>query len=170
MKKMITILGLVLISSTIFNSASFAGEVVKTCSFKIKMPGDSRVLSTTYQIIKNGAELIAKTTQTENGATNELPVESASIAEFSVRAGLTSTAPNMNEAERLIQGTEEYLNTPDFGNSFNVGLNLKSIRSAKVYQIGKFTHMGGSVIIEAKDKDGKKMGSFVTGFMPFACE
>lgn len=76
----------------------------------------------------------------------------------------------MNQAESLIQGTEEYLNTPDFGNYFNVGFDLKSIRSARLYKIGKFTHMGGTVIIEAKDKDKKEMGSFVTGLMPFACE
>jgi hypothetical protein len=29
--------------------------------------------------------------------------------------------------------------------------------------------MGGSAIIEARDENGKYLGSFVTGFMPFAC-
>jgi hypothetical protein len=61
-----------------------------------------------------------------------------------VISGLTSTTPNMNQAEILIQGTEEYINTPDFGNFFNVGLDLKSIRSAWLFKIGKFTHKGSS--------------------------
>ncbi|MBN8537134.1 MAG: hypothetical protein J0M15_08770 [Deltaproteobacteria bacterium] len=171
MKKMTTILGLVLISFTICTSASFAGEVLKTCTFNKKMPGDSRVIPTTIQIIKNGNKFIAKTIQLVNGTMNELPEESATISEFFVGPGLTSTTPNMNQAEILIQGTEEYLNSPDFGNFFNVGLDLKSIRRAWLFKIGKFTHKGSTVIIEAKDKYKNEMGSFVnTGFMPFACE
>lgn len=67
MKKMTTILGLVLILVTICTSASFAGEALKTCSFKIKMPGDSRVVPTTIQIFKEGTKLIAITTQSING-------------------------------------------------------------------------------------------------------
>ncbi|HEY8269550.1 MAG TPA: hypothetical protein VIG33_01570 [Pseudobdellovibrionaceae bacterium] len=170
MRAMLTIFGLLFVSSTYFTSTSFAEEIVKTCSIKMKMPGDNRVIPTTFQIVKSGNVLIAKTIQTVNGNSGELPNESASIAEFSVRAGLTANTPNMNEAENLIQGTEGFLNNPDIGSSFSVGLDIKSVRSAKVYEIGKFTHMGGTVIIEAKDKDGKEMGSFVTGFMPFACE
>ncbi len=54
--------------------------------------------------------------------------------------------------------------------SINGIMNELPIRSARLYKIGKFTPMGGTVIIEAKDKDKKELGSFVTGFMPFACE
>lgn len=167
---MTTVLSLVLISSTVFSSMSIAEETVKTCSIELKIPGNDRVIPTTFKIVKNGEKLIAKTTQTENNSVTELPEESASIAEYSVRADLKSTTPDMNQAESLIQGTMDYLKIPNFGSLFSVGLDLNSIRNAKVYQIGKFTNMGGTVIIEAKDKNGKAIGSFVTGFMPFACK
>jgi hypothetical protein len=171
MLKMTTILSLVLVSSTVITSNAFAAnEVLKTCTTDIKVPGNNLVVPTTYQIVNNGSALTAKTTQVVDGTVRDLPDEAASVADFSVRPGLTADTANMNQAEHLIQSTEELLATPEFGSSFSVGVDLKKISSAKVYQIGKFTHMGGTVIIEAHDKDGKEMGSFVNGFLPFACK
>jgi hypothetical protein len=66
--------------------------------------------------------------------------------------------------------TNDLLHDPEIGKYFSVGLDLTAIRHAVTYQVGDFTHMGGTVIIEAKDKNGKDLGSFVTGFLPFACK
>jgi hypothetical protein len=155
---------------TALTSLASAEEVVKTCDFVVKVPGQNQVGSTTYRIVQEGKVLSAKTTQTIDGKTSELPVETVLISEHSVRAHLTSKTPNMNQAEQLIAGTIEFLEDPELGKSFNVGVALQSIRHAKVYQIGKFTHMGGSAIIEARDENEKYLGSFVTGFMPFSCK
>ncbi len=55
------------------------------------------------------------------------------------RSGIVSRAEGLNQAEELIAGTMEFLKDPEIGSSFNVGLNLNSIRSAKIYQVGKLT-------------------------------
>ncbi len=149
MKKMTTLLGLLVTFSTILTSTAFAGEVVKTCTYTIKIPDHTRVIPTTYQIIKEVDKLVAKTTQTESGRKIQLDDEVATIEELTVRPDLTEQTPGINTAEYLIQGTENFLNNSE---------------------IGKFTHMGGAVVIEARNQAGNEMGSFVTGFLPFACE
>lgn len=153
------------VSSTIAS----AGELVKACSFTIKVPGNSKSALTTYQIFKDGSKLTAKTVQTVDGQTGELPLESVVMSEHSVRPNLTSKTNDMNLAEQLIAGTVEFLQSPEIGKSFSVGLDLKQFKNAKVYVIGKVPHMGGPAIVEARDESGKNLGSFVTGFMPFAC-
>jgi hypothetical protein len=145
------------------------GKVIKSCSLTLKVPGNSAEIPTLFQILKVGNGLVAKTTQTVNGAKVSLPDETAKVSDHAVRADITSSTANMNLAEELIVGTQEFLNNPDIGKSFNVGFDLKLVRHAKVYEIGKFTNMGGTVIIEAQGKDGANLGSFLTGFMPFAC-
>ncbi len=167
---MTTLLGLLITFSTALTSTAFAGEVVKTCTFTIKIPDHTQVIPTTYQIIKEVDKLVAKTTQIESGRKIQLDDEVATIDEFTVRPDLTEQTPGMNTAEYLIQGTENFLNNSEIGNSFTTCLDLKLIRTAKVYQIGKFTHMGGAVVIEARNQAGNEMGSFVTGLLPFACE
>jgi hypothetical protein len=165
MKKCFLLVSLIMISA----SFSHAEEVVKTCKFVVKMPGETAEIPTIYEIVKDGNVLSAKATQTMDGQSAELPVEAVTLSEFDVRANVDSTTPDMNQAEELIVGTEEFLANPDIGSSFSVGLDLKAIRHAKVYQVGEFGNMGGTAIIEAKDGTGKDLGSFVTGFMPFAC-
>lgn len=171
MKTIVTILSISFISMVISSASSaMASKIVKTCSFVVKMPENNSAVPTTYQIIQDGNNLIAKTTQLVNGKPADLPIEDVLMNDFSVRPGITTNTLNMNQAEQLIAGTDEFLKTPDVGAFFSVGVNLTLIRHARVYQIGKFTHMGGSAIIEARDENGKDLGSFVTGFMPFACE
>ena len=157
------------IGASIGASVASAADVVTTCAFTIKIPENTKVVPTTYQIIKDGEKLTAITTQIVDGTSLKLPEESVEVADYAVRSDLKSETENMNPAERLIAGTMEFLANPDIGSSFSVGLDLKAVRHAKVFQIGQFTNMGGSAIIEAQDADGKALGSFVTGFMPFAC-
>jgi hypothetical protein len=148
-----------------------ASEIVKTCNMTLKIPGNSKVIPTTIQIIKtDDQQLTAKTTQIVDGKSVELPIEEATIADFSVRENLTSKSSDLNEAESLISGTIDFLAMPDVGNQFSVGLDISKIRQARVFKVGKFTNMGGTAIIEARDGKQNDLGSFVTGFIPFACE
>jgi hypothetical protein len=145
-------------------------EVIKTCKSTLQMPDAQKVVPTTFEIVKNGNSLIGKTTQIIDGKSTQLPDEEASITEADIHADLaTLKSEDLNEAEGLILGTQNFLKDPEIGKFFSVGLDLKAIRHAKLFQIGKFTHMGGTVIIEAKDENGKDLGSFITGFIPFAC-
>ncbi|MCB0349540.1 MAG: hypothetical protein KDD38_00040 [Bdellovibrionales bacterium] len=154
-----------------FNIAQASkGEIVKICSFTVKFPGEASSVPTVYTIVKSDNQLIAKATQVVEKHPVNLPDEPAIITEFSVRADVSRDTPDRNLAEDLIAGTIEFLDSEEFRGEFSVGLDLNSIRQAKVYQVGQFTHMGGTVIIEARDQNGKAMGSFVTGFIPFACE
>ena len=161
-----TFLGILLLLLT---SWAQAEEVVKTCNFVVELP-DTQKFPTTYQIIKNGSEYYAKTTQLVEGQPVELPQETVQFSEFDVRVSLNSTLTDLNQAEQLVMGTMEFLNTPEFNNFFSVCLDLKAIRHALVYQIGRVTHMGGAFVIEAKGENAEALGSFVAGFIPFACK
>lgn len=148
-----------------------AEESVKTCKFTLNIAGNANIVPTTIQIIKSDdQQLLAKTTQIVDGQSVELPIEDVTISDFSVRENLTSKSENLNEAEALISGTADFLAMPNMGNKFNVGLDISKIREARVFKVGKFGHMGGTAIIEASDDQKKDLGSFMTGFIPFACE
>lgn len=146
-----------------------AEEVVKTCTVIMKVPGDKKSVPTTFVVTKDGSQINTKTSQSVDGITEALPDEPAQIAEYPVRRDLNSGLKDLNQAEQLILSTDEFLHSPDIGSAFHVGIDLKSIRSAKVFVVGQFTHMGGTAIIEARDESGKNLGSFVTGFLPFEC-
>jgi len=158
------------LSLTLLTSFVSASELIKSCTFQIKIPGQSRIASTVYNIIKTEDKLIAKGLQTINGNKVELQDEVAQYFEYEVRENVSRNDKDLNLAEKLITGTQEFLDNPELGSAFSVNLDLKKIRKAKVFQVGKFTHMGGIAIIEAQDAEEKVLGSFVTGFLPFACE
>lgn len=156
--------------STVYSQGAVSAEVVKTCKITMKVPGDDKAIPTTFRIVKEDSGLKGEFSQLINGQEQAGPSEEASIAEYSVRPNLSESSNEMNQAEQLILGTSGILQDPTIGSAFSVGVDLKLIRKAKVYQIGQFTHMGGTAIIEAKNENGEILGSFVTGFLPFACQ
>jgi hypothetical protein len=57
----------------------------------------------------------------------------------------------------LLNLAQQFTEDPIFEGAFSVGLDLKKIRSAKVYTIGKATNMGLTAIVEAKDEAGNDL-------------
>ena len=145
-------------------------QIVKKCLIDIKVPGDSRIIPTTYEISKIQKGLVAKRYQLVDGVEGRLPDEPVELKEYIVRENLSESTKDQNEAESLIIAASGFLNSPEIGKMFSVGLDLLAIRNATVYSIGKATHMGRSVIVDAKDQYGNSLGSFLTGFFPFACK
>jgi hypothetical protein len=88
----------------------------------------------------------------------------ASILDQVVRKGLTKdTDPytsNLNIAEGLIVHAMTMESDPLFAGNFSSGINLKKVRSGRVYLIGEPTDMGMTAVVEAKDEQGKTLGSY----------
>ena len=147
--------------------------LITLCSATYTMPGKSQSIPTTFQIFNSQDKAMIHVSQVIEGESSFYE-DTLDINEYAVRADLTAESRqclnDLNPAESLISSTMEFLQTPDLGTFFTTGLNLKAIRSAKLYTIGKTTHMGATVIIEARDESGNKIGSFITGFLPYACE
>ena len=59
---------------------------------------------------------------------------------------------------------------PEFKGVYKTGIDLKKVRSAKVYTIGDADEMVSTAIVETKDANGKLLGSFVGGFLVFPCK
>ena len=57
-----------------------------------------------------------------------------------------------------------------FNGFFSVGFDLKEVRTATVYVVGKMGNIGGTAIIEAMGKDGKVLGSYLGGFLVAPCQ
>ena len=169
MKKILTIIGMVSIASTVFASAALADEVVKTCNAAIKAPGSDSTIATTIKIVKVDGKLIGQLSQVIEGQTVNAPDEAVTAEELSVRAGLTSEAADLNEAENFVQATLEAIKDPEMAPYFSAGFDVQLVRHAKLYTVGRSTHMGGTVILEASDANGKSLGSVLTGFFTFPC-
>lgn len=160
------VFSLVLIAGAIFSSTSFAQNVVKTCKAELSIPGE-KAIPTLISIIQKDSGYIAITKQIIDGVTEETE-EQSGIDTYTVRAGLSPDSQNMNLAELFISSADMMVSK--VGPILNFEFDLKSIRYAKLYQVGEVTEVGGTVIIEATDENGKDLGTFVGGFIPFVCE
>jgi hypothetical protein len=156
--------------------ASAADQPVKTCSTVLSIPGETKKVPTRFEIFQSKDGATAKVTQTIDGRDGSYE-DTAEIAKYSVRPGLSAADAELsslkklelNDGEEQIARAMEFLENPSFKDAFSAGLDLEAVRSVKVFSIGKMTHMGGTVIVEAYDADTKNLGSFLTGFMIFAC-
>lgn len=147
-----------------------APNTIKTCATTIVSPDGTQSIPTVFDIIERDGALVSASTQT----LNDQPVtreESAAIEEHSVRPGLSpeSNVADLNTAETLIVHAMTLGTIPGLKDTQIAGVDLQAIRSAKIYLMGKATHMGLSAIVEAKDQDGKVLGSFMGGFLVSPC-
>lgn len=144
---------------------------VKTCSTEIPSLDNDTVIKTVFEVLKTNGKFTGKVTQTIEGRTFSIS-EVVRVEEHKVMAGLDagSDYPNINTAEKLIVHAMTLEDDPDLDGKFQSGINLKKVRSAKVYIFGKETNMGISAIVEARDANGKLLGSYVGGFVVSPCK
>ena len=166
MKKMILVAVLAL------SSTAFAQDVVvKECSVTMKHLETNKPVDMTMKVIAKGKRLSAVIIQTSEGVTNSYS-DVAEIQEEKVRANLTaeSELDDLNQAERLIVHAMILSEDPVFEGAYSAGINLKKVRSAKMYIVGKETNMGSSTIVEARDENNQVLGSFLGGFLVSPCK
>jgi len=146
-------------------------SLLKTCSTILSAPGSEKPVPTVVEVFAEGAGFVAKVTQTTDGQTTSYR-DSAEVSSNKVRAGLSAdslNASDLNLAESLIVHAMMLTEDPLFQGIYDAGINLKAVRAAKVYLIGKPSDMGSTAIVEAKDELGKALGSFLGGFLVSAC-
>lgn len=162
-----------LFASLLFTAPAFAATnaTIKTCSTTIVSPDGDKSIPTVFEIIEADGVLRSKYTQTIDGQSVSRE-DVAEISELTIRAGLSvETNPDgLNLAESLIVHAMTLSAVPEMKGTQTAGIDLESARSAKVYVIGKPTHMGLGAIVEAKDQDGKTLGSFLGGFLVSPCK
>ncbi|HWU44574.1 MAG TPA: hypothetical protein VN132_14080 [Bdellovibrio sp.] len=167
MKKMIFVAIMALASS------SFAEDIVlKDCSVSVKIPDASPIqMDMILKVIKKSDNSLASTiTQTLNGNI-KIYDDVADISEGIVRENLTSKSDvnELNAAEELIVHSMTLEEEPSFQHAFLSGIDLKKVRSAKMYRLGK-AEIGSVTIIEARDADNQILGSFLGGFILSPCK
>lgn len=161
-----------IIFATSFSVSISAKELIKSCSTTLTMPEEINKVETQIDIFRTDSLLQATITQNSEGLKSTYDDE-AQFADLQVRAGLSpdiKEIENLNLAERLIVHALTLTEDPIFENTLNAGFDLRKVRSAKVYTIGKPTNMGLTAIVEAKDELGKDLGSFLGGFLVNACK
>lgn len=156
-------------------SAMARESIVKSCSTRMSIPGEDLTFQTDVTIFQSGPSLIAEVKQKNDGIENSF-ADQVTIEEHSVRENLNSSIlmsdeiDKINLAERVIVHAMALSEGAVFEESFSAGIDLKKVRSAKLFIIGEKTEMGLSVIVEAKDVRGHILGSFMGGFLVSPCK
>lgn len=121
---------------------------------------------------KSDGSKYAKIKRKDRGGTftQTEPVE---ILEEKVREGLHSDSnlKKLNIAERYIAFTMDIVSDPELGRYFTAGLDLKKVRSAKLYLMGDPT-LGATrmALIEAKDENNELLGTFFSSLFIAPCQ
>lgn len=163
---------MILTAVMVLSSSAFAQEVVvKQCSVTMKQLESDKTVDMTMKVIAKGNALSAVITQTSDGITGSYN-DVAEVQEEAVRANLTaqSDSDDLNQAERLIIHAMTLSEDPVFQGAFSAGIDLKKVRSAKMFTFGKKTNVGYSAIVEARDENNQVLGSFLGGFLVSPCK
>ncbi len=152
-------------------SFSASAIVIKSCDTVLKSIDHGKDVPTLMEVIETNGTLSAKVTQ-KAGNENRSYVDTVIIEQDKVRAGLTpdSEIEGANQAELLVIHAMTMESDPIFRGKFKSGINLKKVRSAKVFTIGEVSNMGSTSIVEARDAQGKLLGSFLGGFLVSPCK
>jgi hypothetical protein len=151
---------------------------VKTCSSDLKkMDGSGEIVPTTMSVYKDHGGIHARVTQTVNGKTasyEDTAEISFHLITHPIDHDLNDVSDEylaqLNLGERLLVHAYTLVNDPAMNGFFSAGLDLKAVRSVRVFQVGAATAYGMSAIIEASDKNGKVLGSFIGGFVVSPCK
>lgn len=124
----------------------------------------------TVRVIDRAGVLSAVVTQTIDGQTSSYD-DVVEVMDAPVRPRLNAEldADDLNQAERLIVHAMMLTNEPMFAGAYSAGLELSEVRSVKMYTVGKTTRMGSATLVEARDADGRVLGSFLGGFLVSPC-
>jgi hypothetical protein len=77
---------------------------------------------------------------------------------------------NLNAVERLILHAIFITSDESLNEYFSAGMDLTKVRSAKVYLLSDLDIYGSLAIVEAKDAEGKPLGSFFGGLAVTPCK
>jgi hypothetical protein len=160
-------LALLILSPAVF------GQTVKTCNTVLPNFDGGQVA--VNLVITRNAQGNLESRVIENGDSSDVVVDTAAVESFTVRAGITAgdlddvDDSDFNLGEKLISHAMALLG-PELEGMFSLSLDLSKVRSVKVYTLGDATNMGQVSIIEAKDAQGRDMGSFVGGFLIGDCK
>ena len=160
MKKII----IIVLSSLVLSVAAHA-HIIKTCDALLKT--DDSEVAMKIEILKVANKLSAQITQ-EGGTLTE----TVDKIDNPVRAGITihSELETLHPVERTMAHAMILTEDPILEGTQNAGLDLKLVRSARVYMIGATDGMGVFAIVEARNSTGKTLGSFVGGFLVSPCK
>ena len=163
---------LIFVAAMAFAPAAFAqGVVVKECTTAVKKLESNGTVGMTLKVVSaNDNSLSAVVIQTVDGATSSY-TDIASVSEGAVRPNLSSDSEvdDLNQAEGLVVHAMSVSENPIFKGAYTPGIDLKKVRSAKLYTIGETTNMGAAVIVEARDENQQVLGSFLGGFFVSPC-
>ena len=161
---------LVLTGGLLLSSTAFAETIVKSCQTTLGFEGQS--IETLVEIVDRGRDLVGRTTQAGATWSNQ-----AMVFDAPVRAGLQpqtmesideTDSDDLNLGETLIQHAMTITAIPEMNQK--AGLDLSQVRSVKVFQIvDEEVNIGMTAIVEAKDAQGKTLGSFLGGFLVSPC-
>lgn len=148
-------------------------QVLKSCTTTLAMPGESQKIETSIVVNSEMGALSATITQKDGAGNVGSYTEIVTIEDEKVKAGLSGNLDDtekLNMAESLINHAIAITEDPIMEGILSAGLDLRKVRSAKVYLIGKATHMGGVAIVEARDEKDQNLGSFFGGFLVSPCK
>lgn len=145
--------------------------LIKQCVTDLKNLDNGSVVTSDLQIVDKDGVISSIVKQTQQGYTSSYE-DIAIISSDVVREGLTteSDPDTLNPAERLIVHAMTLTEDPVFGGEYSSGIDLTQVRSATLFQVGQSGNMGSSTIVEAKDKNGAILGSFLGGFLVAPCK
>lgn len=163
---------MILAAVMVLSSSAFAqDDVVKECSVTMKQLESNKTVDMTIKVIAKGNVMSAVITQTADGMTSSYN-DVAEVQEEKVRENLTaqSNPDDLNQAEGLVVHAMTLSEEPVLQGAYSAGIDLKKVRSAKMYTVGKKTNMGSSTIVEARDENNQVLGSFLGGFLVSPCK
>ncbi len=146
-------------------SVTAQANLIKSCDTVLKT--DDSEVQMKIEIFKRDHKFTAAITQDGGTLT-----ETVDVVLNKVRPGLSldSDLEKLNPVERVIAHAMILTEDPILAGTQSAGLDLKLIRSAKIYTIGATDGMGVFAIVEARDQSGKALGSFVGGFLVGPCK
>lgn len=158
----------------LLTTPAMAQSVIKTCTADL-LDFDSEVpVTTRIDIIKKIDGSLEALTSVKNA---EHLKDEATVTTYQIKVGLKQEQlvkdddlDKLNDGEKLIVHAMAMTEDPELDGKFSAGMKLAEVRSVKVYNIGKASKWGMIGIVEAKDANGKELGSFFGGFLIAACK
>lgn len=163
------------IASLLSMNAFAADKLIKTCETSLPdLDGTGQSAPMKIEIFqKKDSKYYALVTQTVAGFKGSFK-EEAEVSEHEVCEGLTGGddlgSEDLNLAEQLVSHAMALEYDPIMEGRMSTGIDLKKVRRAKVFDFSKEGDMGKMAIVEAKDKNGKTLGSYLGGFLISSCK
>ena len=157
----------------ILSPLAFA-DVVKECSVSLTLGNNSMDMK--MEVIDIDGALHSRVTQIVEGQTLTRD-DVADLHVWAVREGLASRSiekdediAGLNEGESLILHAMTFDKDPELRVQFSSGIDLTKVRSVTLYTVGERARFGSTTIVEARDAEGKNLGSFLGGFLVSGCK